>query len=169
MTLALALRAASEHLTGYGHQRSTPWPVTGPGELALRPFAAVRAVGEDAPVGCPIRRQSTCPRLGGAHWKQHTGCAGVNRAPRGHHPRRSGRVLPGAEVALPARERATGDQQPNAAARGEPVRHGVQLEPDDILRGAGAEPDEAVADIARMSLRVHLADPREKVGVWIVT
>jgi hypothetical protein len=49
------------------------------------------------------------------------------------------------------------------------VRYGVQLEPDDILRGAGDKPDEAVADIARMSLRVHLADPREKVGGWVVT
>src|SRR5829696_1439886 len=137
-------------------------------KFALRLLAAAGAVDEGAPVGCPVLSQSTRPGLG-ANWKQHTGRARVDGAPRGHHPDGSGGVVPGAEVAFPARERATGDQQPNAVARGEPVRHGVQLEPDDILRGAGDEPDEAVADIARMSLRVHLADPREKVGVWIVT
>ena len=48
------------------------------------------------------------------------------------------------------------------------MRHD-QLEPDDILRRAGDKPDEAVADIARMSLRVHFADPSELVGVWVVT
>src|SRR5829696_8679581 len=68
-------------------------------KFALRLLAAAGAVDEGAPVGCPVLSQSTRPGLG-ANWKQHTGRARIDRAPRGHHPDGSGGVVPGAEVAF---------------------------------------------------------------------
>ena len=81
------------------------------------------------------------------------------------------RVLAGAGVARVARVRAAGDLHADAVAGVEAVGGRPQLEPhggDPVgvaLRLVGRQADEAVADVQRRAVGLHVAHAHEHVGV----